>query len=147
MVIDRRRRVWLVAVAGWAMALLVATGCSDGRKAAAPSTPSSVTSTVGGQAGETSTPGEPSPAAEPSTTVASTTTLPGPLSREQACARFDAIMGDGAVTSDSQWSAALGTLAEQTADPELAAAIQRLADRYAASAASVSPLEVVSLCG
>lgn len=86
------------------------------------------------------TPGHGSPARTTPTTVGN------PLPRAEACRRFESVLRDGTITSDRQSSVALGSLADQTTDPELAAAIQRLADRYAIGATAVSPSEVRALC-
>jgi len=49
--------------------------------------------------------------------------------------------------SDSESAEAFNTLARRTADPSLAAAIQRVADGFARNDPAVSAAEVNSLCG
>jgi hypothetical protein len=67
------------------------------------------------------------------------------LSRSQACDAFLETVGDFTM-SDSKSAKAFTKLAQRTADPSLAAAIQRVADGFARRDPSVSASEVNSLC-
>jgi uncharacterized protein (DUF58 family) len=90
--------------------------------------------------------------AAPATTRAAVSTVLSPtapvapkLSRADACRRFTAITADFRMTDD-QSAIAFGMLARETADPVLAAAIQRVADGFARHASAISSSEVQSLC-
>lgn len=67
------------------------------------------------------------------------------LSRPEACDEFNKITADYTMT-DQQSATAYRSLAKQTADPPLAAAIQRVASGFARSEPAVSSAEVMSLC-
>ena len=69
----------------------------------------------------------------------------GKLSRAESCKQFYATGADLRL-SDQQSAIAFGNLARQTADPTLAAAIQRVANGFARSAESISSTEVQALC-
>lgn len=78
---------------------------------------------------------------------------PAKLSRVESCQRFYDTVGDrfydtvGDLSmSDAQWAVAFSALARQTADPALAAAIERVADGFARGAPSISSTEVQALC-
>ena len=68
------------------------------------------------------------------------------LSRSQACDAFLETVSD-LTMSDSESAEAFSELAQRTADPSLAAAIQRVADGFARSDPSISASEINSLCG
>lgn len=82
-----------------------------------------------------------------STTLLPTTAAPasGKLSRAESCKQFLATVADLRL-NDQQSAVAFSRLAEQTADPALAAAIQRVADDFARNADSISSAEVQALC-
>lgn len=82
-------------------------------------------------------------AGPPSTTAASVGA--GKLSRADACRRFFDIMADLRL-NDDQSAVATGALAQQTADPALAAAIQRIAAAFARHASSIPLTEINALC-
>lgn len=69
----------------------------------------------------------------------------GKLSRADACRRFLDIMADLRL-NDDQSAVATGALAQQTADPALAAAIQRIAAAFARHASSIPLTEINALC-
>lgn len=76
------------------------------------------------------------------TTVRATATK---LTRTESCGRFYAIVGDLKL-NDDQSADAFSDLARQTADPSLAAAIQRVADGFARHASAISSVDVQALC-
>ena len=95
--------------------------------------------------------GDGDPAAPATTRATAPTVLPPlspvapKLSKAEACRQFTAITADFRMT-DEQSAAAFGALARQTADPALAAAIQRVADAFARRALSIPSNEVQAMC-
>lgn len=95
--------------------------------------------------------GRPSPGTTKALVTTRSTVLPsigtsvGKLSRAESCRQFVSITADFRLT-DQQSAVAYTNLARQTADPTLAAAIQRVADGFASNAASISSAEVQALC-
>ena len=86
----------------------------------------------------------------PRTTAATTATTlagvpTGQLSRAEACRRFSEIVANFRLT-DQQSAVAFRTLAQQTSDRTLAAAIQRVGDAFARNAPAISSTEVQGLC-
>jgi hypothetical protein len=69
----------------------------------------------------------------------------GKLARAESCRQFFATVADFRMT-DQQSAVAFSRLAQQTADPTLAAAIRRVADGFARNAESLSSAEVQTLC-
>lgn len=69
----------------------------------------------------------------------------GKLTKVGACQQFYNITADVRLTDDES-AAAYSMLAQQTADPTLAAAIQRVADAFARHSQSISSAEVQALC-
>lgn len=112
---------WLAAVGVTVLAL---AGCGDDRKPAAPATTATPRSTV-------------LPPLTPDTAAK--------LSRAESCRQFFATVADFRMT-DQQSAVAFANLARQTADPTLAAAIQRVANGFARNAESISSAEVQTLC-
>lgn len=77
----------------------------------------------------------------------STSTTPASLWLAVACERFYGLIAETATLGDDESASAFGALARQTAEiPSLAAAIQRVADQFAAHAASVLTGDVTALC-
>ena len=96
--------------------------------------------------------GEESNPATPATTRPTVSTVLPPtsaaaarLTRAQSCQRFLTIVSDFKL-NDDQSAVALSVLTQQTSDPTLAAAIQRVADGFARHASSISSTEVQALC-
>ena len=101
--------------------------------------------------GDDSEPGAPVTTRAVATTSRSTalptTAAPsaGKLSRAEACKQFYATIADLRL-NDQQSAVAFTALAGRTADPTLAAAIQRVANGFARNAESISSTEVQTLC-
>ena len=79
----------------------------------------------------------------PSTTAAPIGAMK--LSRAEACRRFFDIVGDLRL-NDDQSAVATGALAQQTADPALAAAIRRISAGFTRHAPSIPLTEINAIC-
>jgi hypothetical protein len=118
----------LVVAAGLAIAVL---GCGGGGSPPVTTTAAPATTTT---ALVTTT-------ASPTTTA----TAVAKLTRAEACAMFRTNSADFRATDD-QSAVAMTQLAADTADPALAAAIQRVADAFRRHAPEISSSEVQALC-